>query len=44
MKNGVECSERGKEGSFGAIRTRTNCEVKVIESIKYIKTKFNETI
>lgn len=45
MKNGVEYSEREEmKGALVQIRTRTNCEVKVTESIEYIKTKFNETV
>ena len=29
------------KGALVPVRIRTNCEVKAVESVKYIKTKFN---
>ena len=37
--SGMQREER--KGALVPVRTITNCEVKVVESVKYIKTKFN---
>lgn len=37
--SGMQREER--KGALVPVRTRTNCEVKAVESVKYIKTKFN---